>query len=317
MTLYKKVIRLLPSTALREKIKVTKWKFSDMDLVCIIDRYANHEQKIKLLEECIANIRDKEALKIAKKLLKFTKAEYEEFIKPYDNVIFSALVEGDTEIFAKDYSTALKLLTKYYNSYFKKDKEKRSYGIYKYYVYDGKVDSRFTESIGHAKFNDKLEPIYYSVNSMYYAPWDNVVSGPTTVKNCVFRIVTGEYKIKIPPFIKRYDLVKWRVCRIGEKSCEGFGILYNDEKGVSEERCFSTIIAFDDVDSVKEHRITEKKDYNGDMLYYYPFDHDFYDDWRFEELDKMEENELTEENCKLYHYVVDEMKRRESEKSDN
>lgn len=316
MTFHQKVVNLFPSLSLRKAVKETKWQFTDMDLVCIIDRYAKHNDKVALLEECIPIIKDREALKIAKKLLKFTKAEYEEFIKPYDNVIFAANVEGDSEIFAKDYQTALKILTKYYNSYFKKDKVKRAYGIYKYYVYDGKIDSRFTDSIGHAKFNDKLEPIYFSVNSRYYAPWDNVVGGPTTVKHCVFRIVTGEYKIKIPPFIKRYDLVKWKVARVGEKYEEGFGILYNDEKGVCEERYFSTIIAFDDVDCVKERRITEKKDYNGEMLYYYPFDHDYYDDWRFEELDKMNESELSDENLELYHYVVDEMRRRETEDDD-
>ena len=103
---------------------------------------------------------------------------------------------------------------------------------------------------------------------------------------------------------------------MGEKYEEGFGILYNDEKGVCEERYFSTIIAFDDVDCVKERRITEKKDYNGEMLYYYPFDHDYYDDWRFEELDKMNESELSDENLELYHYVVDEMRRRETEDDD-
>ena len=94
MTFHQKVVNLFPSLSLRKAVKETKWQFTDMDLVCIIDRYAKHNDKVALLEECIPIIKDREALKIAKELLKFTKAEYEEFIKPYDNVIFAANVEG-------------------------------------------------------------------------------------------------------------------------------------------------------------------------------------------------------------------------------
>lgn len=57
MTFHQKVVNLFPSLSLRKAVKETKWQFTDMDLVCIIDRYAKHNDKVALLRNAYQSLR--------------------------------------------------------------------------------------------------------------------------------------------------------------------------------------------------------------------------------------------------------------------
>lgn len=122
-TLESKVIKLLPSSTLRDYLKVSKFGFTQKDLLKFIENYApTYEALLSLLEEAAATFTDKSVIKHAQKLIKYHKRTFDEFMTPSDDCVYEVQIfcypdDDDETYIVKTFDDAVVLIDRYLKHY--------------------------------------------------------------------------------------------------------------------------------------------------------------------------------------------------------
>ena len=139
-TLETKTIKMIPSPTLKEYLKKFDFRFTQKDLLKFIEDYApTYETKINLLEEAAQEFSDKSVVLHAKKLIKYHKRSFDEFMTPSDDCVYEVEIhinpdDYDETYTVKTFDDALILIDNYLKRYRHigcKDNELSKYNVIK------------------------------------------------------------------------------------------------------------------------------------------------------------------------------------------
>ena len=115
-----KIVSLIPSKTIRKAVKETKHKFSDIELVQIIDEFApSWEEMLQLLVECKKYIEDNKVKKYITKLVNYEKKKYQQLITAEEGYIYEVVMnpESQERYLVPDYDSAFITINNYIKHY--------------------------------------------------------------------------------------------------------------------------------------------------------------------------------------------------------
>ena len=115
-----KIVSLIPSKTIRNAVKETKHKFSDIELVQIIDEFApSWEEMIQLLMECKKYIQDNKVKKYITQLVNFEKKQYKLLTTPEEGYIYDVVMNPKSQerYLVPDFESAFTTIDNYIKRY--------------------------------------------------------------------------------------------------------------------------------------------------------------------------------------------------------
>ena len=235
---YNKIIKLIPSNTLKEFLKTSKFKFTQKDMLAIIDDYSrNYAEKIALLQEAVKCLEDKDVVYHAKKLIQLRTGYFDDFMLPSDDCVYEINIitddcypEGRVFI-TKTFEDAI-ILIKNYNKqygdgYFTDNKagtlignKSVYYKIYKTTTFAPQKPSDIHKKVGHlgeCLLGKKLEIIdvetYGNSNVNNYGERVVYKCKNKDCDDCKNKCITM-HNIRFPAFLQQYQLVAFKHYKI-------------------------------------------------------------------------------------------------------
>ena len=316
-----KVLKLIPSKDLKAEITATRHKFTDLELLKIIDDYSPAlEEKLSLFKQAGEIFTEKKSKIHAKKLVHYYNRKFEKFIKTDENAVYDIDIKcnpNDCEeiYFTKTYDGALALIKnflKYYKSIGAVDNKLSRYTITKRSIkFPQKPSDIEGRDLGECVLGQKLKVLsvdYYSIDTEYK---DNC---KYKCSNCKHDCLSENPIYNLPPFLKKYDLVafppKWKTYDIfdgagyytfkNSRRIE-YGIVSYDMGAYPDDDC--ACILFLNSRYVKD-RTVNTFDEKGYYPYLMQHEHVPYPD-----IEKVDKDDVPEEVYSDYLYTVEQLKK--------
>lgn len=205
-----KIIELLPSANLKQKIKEVGHNFSDGELLQIIERYApTIIEKHDLMIRFAATASDDVAA-LAREYVRYEKALIERFITSAPGAVYELSIKDTPDSYeekylADSYNSALWLIDKYYEKYERSAKktEKTRYEIEKRRVFS-EGDDFSDETYGKCTLNQEKQIMtIYDFESVDCRAEENFCS------DCKEICYNRSDEVKYPNFAKNCSLIKF------------------------------------------------------------------------------------------------------------
>lgn len=255
-TLETKVVKLLPSSTLKEYLKEFDFHFTAKDILRFIEDYApTFDEKLNLLNEAAATFSEKSEIKHAEKLIRYHIKTYKEFMTPNNNCVYEVEIccnPGDKEetYIVKTYSEAMTLIDnflKYYRDVGVVDNKLSEYRIYKKTSFPPQKPYDFCNKVGEMGrcvlgYKRVIKSVEMHNNGSYLGRCKGNCS------ECKNECIDNHYP-HFPPFLEKYDLVAYKddwgykaiayddgVCKSQSKN-DGivYGVLTTDMKKLDDD----------------------------------------------------------------------------------
>ncbi len=158
-----KIVRLIPSKTVKEKVTETKHNFSKSDLMLIVDRYAqSYDERMELMK-ILEGISDGTEKTVIQKRIQRYSENMEHFMSPEPNTVYELRIklypsDYREKYFCSNLESAVKTVKAFLKEYDCAEDLNEHSEIYlkKWRIFDDTVDFDH-DSIGDLEFNEKLE----------------------------------------------------------------------------------------------------------------------------------------------------------------
>ena len=241
-----KIIDLLPSDALKSKIRQSGWQFSHTDLLQIIYRYAPaFDDRISMLT-AFADVAPSDVSDAATAYIKLETQSYKSFCSRTSDCVYELHIKDvpgayDERYLCADYESALSYIDLFYDEYADigvKETDKTRYTIVKRHVFSNGTGQCFSEDLrGECLLGKGKTLITVDVQEAFKSLFSCDGQCSVCGKICPHR--AGE--VQYPCFLSDRDVIKYT----DDEGAEHFGVCRGFRGPETSDRIFVTPLEAD------------------------------------------------------------------------